>query len=526
LINGTHLRARVKEASATDPYFGRRNNVEFSESVTRRVALRVARALAQKWGEPASLIAEALYFQLWIELCSFLPIRRVAMRLVREVGARTFAVHLPTPEVELSEVWADSKLEPLMLAWALQKRGADVVLVTVGVERASAIDIEASPVLTQAASVPQSQQVHDGLVHADGMRGVEVILKRLENPLVLVGGQLLRPIAFQTFALLVDRLAARGSLSMPLLPEVPEDMSPGLRTLGKVYSFQWPEDPLLTGLDRLLRPAFQAYLDSARTLVDTAIEAHVCDHLFLQSAVVSCAVKERSGTVTLWPHSANASQWNFRFASHFDRIVVVRRATAAKWQARFRHKPVEIVPELLLPRGRPLPTSDPTKPLTVIVLGGACYLSLLPLLNVPAHCRTYRRFFALSDVFADRARVVFKPKLESVAWLAEVLGRDISGAMIETRAVVDIDWPNMILVTIDNGSTGILEGIACGIPGIVVREQKLDDYSDLNPGAVPTGNAEFVWETIGRCCEVGYYAALIDKQRRWLDDECAPLIAS
>jgi hypothetical protein len=469
------------------------------------------------------LIAEGLYFQLWIELCSFLPIRRVAMRLARELGGRTIAVHLPRLEVEVSEVWADSQLEPLMLAWALRNRGADVVLVTVGAERASAIHIGASPLPAHAASASLSHWSRDSLIVADGIRGLELILKRTENPLVLVGAFLMHPaIGTPTFSLPVDRVAARGSLSLSLLPDESEDLSAGLRTLGDVYSFQWPQNPLLTGFDQLLRPVFAACLDSARALVDTAVEAGVCDHLFLESAAVSHAVKERGGTVTLWPHSANPSQWNFRSALGFDRIVVVRRATAAKWEGRFRDKPIEIVPELLFPCRRPPMAIDPALPLTVIVIGGTCYLSLLPLFNVPGHCHTYRRFFALGSVFADRARVLFKPKLESPEWLAEVLGRDIGETPIETRRVVDLDHPNMILVTIDNGSTSILEGIACGIPGFFVREQKLDDYSDLNPAVVPTGSTELVWEAIGRCCDASYYSALIDTQQKWFDDECRP----
>jgi hypothetical protein len=386
------------------------------------------------------------------------------------------------------------------------------VTVGVGVERASAIDIGASPVRTHAEPASLSLRNRGSLIVADGIRGVEVILERTENRLVFVGAHIMHPITTRTFALPVDRLAARGSMSLSLMPDESEATSPGLRSLGEVYSFQWPQDPLLTGFDQLLRPIFRACLDSARSFADGAVEAHVCDHLFLQSAVVSHAVKECGGTVTLWPHSANASQWNFRCASGFDRIVVVRRATAAKWEGRFREKPVEIVPELLFPHGRAPAAIDPAVPLTVIVIGGACYLSLLPLFNVPAHCRTYRRFFALGDVFADRARVLFKPKLESPAWLAEVLGRDIGETPIETRRVVDLNHPNMILVTIDNGSTSMLEGIACGIPGIVVCEQEV----------VPTGDAEFAWEAIGRCRDAGHYSALIEKQRQWLNDECRP----
>ena len=172
-IDGARLRTLINEKSGADPYFGKRNNVEFSESVTRRVALRLGRVLAQKWGEPAPLITEALYFWLWIEFCTLLPIRRVAKRLAREAGAGTIAVHLPDLEMELREGWADSQLEPLMLAWALQNRGAAVVLVSVGVEPPSAIEIGASPVPSYAETASLSLQNRSSLIVADGIRGVE-----------------------------------------------------------------------------------------------------------------------------------------------------------------------------------------------------------------------------------------------------------------------------------------------------------------------------------------------------------------
>jgi hypothetical protein len=147
------------------------------------------------------------------------------------------------------------------------------------------------------------------------------------------------------------------------------------------------------------------------------------------------------------------------------------------------------------------------------------------MLHVERHIQTYRRFFSQYGGAAACARLRFKPKGEvkaEVEWLRRSGVASSPAFEIETASPTRLDHPNMIYLSIDYGSTALLEGIARGVPCMIVREQPIVDYTLLSEAVVPIGDAEAIWACIGRCRDPAHYERLARSQIDWLTAETTP----
>src|SRR4051794_33214152 len=75
LLDQFAITERLNRLSETDPYFARRDVEEFVEKVSRRVADRLARLFCTSWRAPVDMISEAIYFALFAQLCTIIPLR-------------------------------------------------------------------------------------------------------------------------------------------------------------------------------------------------------------------------------------------------------------------------------------------------------------------------------------------------------------------------------------------------------------------------------------------------------------------
>src|SRR5258705_9108787 len=128
LLDGYEITARMTELSESDPYFARRDVSSFVERVSRRVADRMARSLARDWGAAPDMIAEAIYFFVFGELCTVIPLRRLARSIARNAKQSTVFVAFPRFELTCMQGWFFNELEPLLLCWALQRQGCNTYL--------------------------------------------------------------------------------------------------------------------------------------------------------------------------------------------------------------------------------------------------------------------------------------------------------------------------------------------------------------------------------------------------------------
>jgi hypothetical protein len=521
LLDEVSTTTELKQLSETDPYFTNRRVLEFAEKVAGRVARRMARVLSPSWGAPKDMITEAIHFHLWSELCAILALRRVARVIAARARNKPVLVVLPKMELECLNLWHRNELGPLMLCWALQKRGCQAYLLMKSPLAGTDphVVLHASPLALPPRGDDNCEVPKGGpIIAPEGMRGLDILLDEIPNASILAGSIVigeLPPLA--TYYLIGSGYPATNVRIR--FTKTPLNDFYQL----KQYSAEWPKDPLTFYFDGILGPHFPAMVERAYSLVAKAAitEAYVCDHLFLGSAILAHTVKERGGSVILWPHSANPSHVVERDGKYFDKIVVVTQEAKKSWKRLFPDKPITIQPRCMLPQQRRPREFKPSEPLTVVVFGGAHFLGGLPLLRIESHLETFRRFFSLGQSEAKAVCLKFKSKEgvemnETAAWFSNNV---MQGVEIETRAATQLDYPNMIFLTIGCGSTALLEGIACAVPCMIVREHDVEEYVDINNDVVPIGDVDFIWELIKRCQNPNYYKKLLKAQINWLSGE-------
>lgn len=82
-----------------------------------------------------------------------------------------------------------------------------------------------------------------------------------------------------------------------------------------------------------------------------------------------------------------------------------------------------------------------------------------------------------------------------------------------------IDLPNMLFVSISMGSSALLEGLSRGIPGLVVRDFPVRDYTTLDGEAFPTGTVGKMLKRVAACCKPGGYERLLEHEMKYYATE-------
>jgi hypothetical protein len=99
--------------------------------------------------------------------------------------------------------------------------------------------------------------------------------------------------------------------------------------------------------------------------------------------------------------------------------------------------------------------------------------------------------------------VCYKPKGrigENEAWLERVVGDSARWQGIITHPL-KIALPNMLFVSISVGSGALLEGLARGIPCVIVKDFPAREYLALAPDVISTGPVDEILEIIEACTE-------------------------
>jgi hypothetical protein len=532
VFDDNSIASEIAKLSDTDPFFARSGIWTLPESAAHRIAKRLARELSLEWSAPKELIEEAIFFHLFTELLTIIPVHRLARAIAQRARKCMVLVNLPALNLSCMENFSPNQLEPLILCWALQTRGCNVYLLYKGRVGGSHITLTLNPspyVFGPSGPGPDREGVTKGcsVVAAEGMRGLDLVVKEANDPIVLSGTILFGALPIRRTLFLMHPEDKVASISF-LFRKKHGDFIGWLRRTFKRdqfsfkrYSARWPKDPLRSYFNGFLGQHFGTMMRHCQSFVsDAAIKkAYVCDHLFLGSAILAHAVKKHGGTVTLWPHSANPS---IRQREYFDEVVVLTRGAKDLWKCKFPTRPVRVCPQIMFTSQKKAKTYDPSAPLTIILFGGGHLLVRFPQLRIERHIKTYRRFFSLYYGDSDFVRVIFKPKddvNESGSWLRDKVLRSSEIVEIEVRPPPQLDYPNMIFATIDFASTALLEGIACAVPCVIVREQNITDYVILSDGIVPTGNAEFIWSVIKKCRDREYYDTLLQKQINWFTNQ-------
>lgn len=489
--------------------------------ITQGLTLRLARRLAANSApKDRAAFAAAWFFPLWTEMTTLLPARRLARRISATVGDRLVLVPIAHDRIACLAGWGANELEPFMIATELRRHGAAVLLFADAgalahrLSRArGSLHFTVARAWRAKTSARLPDQAASRFFVPDGIRNAPDVRRHL-GASALVGNPA-RTRKGKADVLLWGRDSMPRGIkvelrrtSAPDLPVVlsPIDTVPGLKA----------------GFLRLIGPLTAIALANARVAVNRtgAREAHVCDHLFFSSALVTHAVAETGGKAIIWPHSTNAVHVAAQDPSIIAKVTTITRSAARAWARILPHDRIRINSGCMLSPATGPRKGDPNEPIHVVVFAGAHGLRRLPLVDRARHDEAWRALLAGLESLPDDFLILLKPKApwETMTWLGQFMVP--GGRAHETSiAATQIDLPNMIFISVSLGSSALLEGLGRGIPCMIARPVAVEDYTALDPAVFPIGSVDTIIMAIRHCRDAAVIEETARRQLQWYSEE-------
>lgn len=494
-------------------------SLRFSQKVAGKITTTLARRYSKTLCIPEQSLIEAWFFPVWTELCYLIPIRHLARQLSREAAGDLILIKLPTKNGYYLSYWGPNALERIWLAYTLRRCGANVAIVLDPLDLLPEIIpyiLRPFPAWEFSAVNSTQNKRHHAVVSASGMRGLSHILSMIANPLVVQ--------SVFTFNAHSHFKASVHEYASPL-PEivinfVRQAYQPVIEKSVCHYVCELPNTDLGVWFNNVIGNRTQSVAIAAARIVNehSITEAHVCDHMFFESGLVSGAVREKGGKIVLWPHSIGTDEvgMTLRLLAPPSEINCVTKNDALHWKSKFPLSLINVRSDLMLSKGLIPQRLDPSKPLTVVLINGAHFMARMPTLNYRAHEESYRRLLLALLILSPHIRITCKAKnpWETIEWLRSLAPK---GLVIEeiTEHPTSISLPNMIFISVSLLSAALMEGLGRGIPCMVVREAPVEDYLQIDSIEVPIGTVELITMEIIRCLDHSYLKLLIERQLRW-----------
>lgn len=559
-LSASILRERVREVSERDRW----PEMHAEENLVMARTRRLADSFGERYEDlpflSADALADALLFPLYHELVLHDPMVRVAADVAAEKDASPVYLEVPSLTFRYLDGYSFSGFDVLYLYFELRRLGVNAVLCRFDMSvRPFQDGADEDPIVPEElrrvrfvpsarAMVPRGEvrrpdhHAHDAAIIPAGLRSVPRVAAAVAPALMYTSGSVVKEFAYdrsirQTFPVEPHASVHPPHSLMPrftfeLWPAEEIDVEPLTPSTTAAQGVLEATAPIGGDWTTWLDAAMHEWLRelSLRSYADVAARgirtAHVCDHLFTESVIFANAVKSQGGRVVLWPHSANPVHIDQRRGDAFDEVHAVTRTGADRWRTHFPEHTVHHSPRLMLDPPQPDVHHEADQPLSVVVLGGRSVLRHMPTMDQAAHEASYRAFFTgLEKLQVDHdIDVWFKPRGltgEHEMWLHQTVG-----AAAGWRRVLEhplrLRVANPLFVSISMGTSALLEGLGRGIPGIVVRDFPVRDYTTLDPDAFPTITTEEALELVVSCAsgdgwnsllahETAYYTAeLVD----------------
>ncbi|MEP3513724.1 MAG: hypothetical protein ABJN38_18310, partial [Lentilitoribacter sp.] len=129
VVLDAHMLAKI-QVSENYPIgaFQSKNGNQTIVHLAYKVAKRIARRAAPHDQQEAEALAAAWYFVLWTEMCSITPIRHLARRIHKRFGEQYILIPIEKKKIHCLNFWQKNDLEPIVLAYELWRRDANVFL--------------------------------------------------------------------------------------------------------------------------------------------------------------------------------------------------------------------------------------------------------------------------------------------------------------------------------------------------------------------------------------------------------------
>ncbi|MEP3635843.1 MAG: hypothetical protein ABJN14_01100 [Paracoccaceae bacterium] len=476
----------------------------------RKIAAKFAKRAARRGGEhlglPEEILRNAWFHKIFSELTTIVPMRHLARKLSKQHQGKLLAVEMKGDAFQALNSWRQNDLEPLFLAYELYRLKAPVFLYSDRI-RAESISISISERWLKHKH-PHFYRSRDfsSILVANAMRSSDYAAER--HGIVKFHGPKLTT-------------SLGRSIRNPYANTVSLDFSSGPK-FGALQSYTIDDQQLSleAGFVKLVGPVTKnvaSWYQSA--LKDRPVEnAHVADHTSLEGSLLAGEIVKKGGKINLWPHSANVVQIDLHNPDNLRSVTVAVNSTAAHWRRKVGDEKVILDPKSILASSSPAPGFDETKPLHIILFAGAHALRRTPIVNYETHCRTWSTVLTALQRSDHLLSIKHKSIWENRDWIA-MRSSGAKPLKFSRKKAMEINYSNMIFVSISATSTAILEGISRGIPGMVVRDQPINETPNYDPDYIPRLKSSEFSEFLSKLNSRIAWEELRDQQLTWFENE-------
>ena len=518
----------------TGPYDNAQLN-PFIKKLARRLSYRAAQKYPREYISGDSL-ADALYYHIERELQTLIPMKYLARALYKLYGEQPVFIELPKRQIPLLESFF-SDIEPFMLYYELVRCGGKPFLslkesfeVTDG-QKVNLDFLPGNLWMRKVPNSPKSQSKDSSLaICPDGIRGFDTFFANYKDDHIFNGVFLSRLLTHSekysktnlefSSTLFKDALLPKKfNILFNFLTSLKNVNFTGEPATGELWTSDITNTNLIHWLDYILGVVIDNLAKNAQEYCESnnIKELYICDHMFVESAIMTDAVVKNGGQITLWPHSTNPVDHPLRPSKIIKKIYCVTKSGLKTWKNHYRDKDIEILPEIMLPNPSKVKLSrqNMEKHLSVIIIGGASIMSRIPLGPLSKHYKSYRDFYnGLQEI--DNVDIYFRGKgkgtqLDSYLWFQQNITDTVTWSPAYDHPL-EMNYPNMIFVCITQHSSALLEGMARGIPAMLVRDFDISFRHDIDTTVVPAGSTEYILQEIRKSINFDYRTNLAQKQ--------------
>jgi hypothetical protein len=270
---------------------------------------------------------------------------------------------------------------------------------------------------------------------------------------------------------------------------------------------------LIGPLTKMVGSRFRAQLSGKQVKT-----ASIADHASLEAGLLAAEVVRAGGDVHIWPHSANVVHHHVHAPADIRRVNVAARSTGEVWAKKFGRDKIAVNASNILPETEPIPAFDPQQPIHIILFAGAHTLGRIPFFDRFKHEQCWSAVLDILHAMPVNVSVKHKSSWETRDWITARAGNDQALRFTNTRAN-RLKHPNMVFMCISLTSTAIFEGIARGIPGMVVRDMPVRETPYYNPDFVPCIESGQLEPFISSLNDPAAWDELRQRQLIWFERE-------
>lgn len=542
---------RQKTGSISNAHF-----FDYSVKVAYRVSRRFAFLYQRQPEMHLDMLAEAVFYDILTEVSTVLPLKRLAKRIAQNNLNKPIFIQLSSDKIfYLARFgsWSISTLTPFYLYYFLKRNGANVFL-CLRKEHSTNLNadnndlsIKFVPSLfwsnafqeyTKTENQLKARQSNSAIV-LDTIRGIDKNIMHSEMHIVRCPGIYLSE--EYDVAGTYGKVRVKGKkinkskFSIDLYNDgvLPKEFivnfhrvenlvsrSKGFdQKINSIMVSKNQEINLLESLndamsDTLFNMAKQAHSNVKKHKIS---QLHICEVFRREARIMAHAVKQAGGKITLWPHSANPFYTYLQSDKIVDQAYCLTRTGANIWHLNHPRIPVSLIADSMLPFPTRKLKTDLNNNQTIVIIGNPLYRLLMPFYDLDAYYENFNIFldclFKVEDI-----DVMYKPKnnwYSSISWFSKIANKYSKNWKVIGEIPLEINYPNMIFITIGMGSTALLEGMSRGIPAMIVRGFEVNCYTTIDNDVVKTGTPEFIIDEIIKCKDYRYREKLIDEQMEY-----------